>query len=290
VIASAPAQTQRVPDLVVHAARQQVTRHVVIDGDCLFSPGLPDVSNRSSRPHIRISNVLGMKQCVIAVLLAGCNSQGTAHDADATDAATLETSIAPLPDDVCVVADPNQQLESECCLEPARRQPHTNAATVIDLRDAATIADATCGHYESGFGYKLPVEPAAYPVKVILPAVTARDPACEVTCRTDGVSGTAFGIGIHTEPALLGHNGYGMAIYVPPPWKFVSGGCGEACAWPCLEQYQEFGVRSCVTIFYGSFGFATADANAPSVEAIIELIDMPADTSSLGESQCCLLE
>lgn len=222
-------------------------------------------------------------RAVVPLLVVACNS--TSSDA------TLDTGIDRVPDDVCVSADPDRQLESECCLAEARREPSAEAKTVIDLSDVAAISNATCAQFKRPeFGHPLPADPQAYPVKIVLPAVPARDAACAELCDAGDAPPTAFGIAIQTDATLLGNNGYGMAIYVPPPWRFVSGGCGEACAWPCLGGYQEFGVRSCTTIYYGDFGFATADEHAPSVEAIVELVEAPAEPGAFGESNCCLFE
>ncbi|APR88419.1 hypothetical protein A7982_13768 [Minicystis rosea] len=128
-------------------------------------------------------------------------------------------------------------------------------------------------------------------MKIILPALHGADATCLDWCG-DGVDtpSTTFGIAISTPGSLYGSNGGRvLAISVPPPWFFVSGGCGEACAYSCLEGYQEFGVRSCITLSHGSFGFATADPNAPSVEAVVELLDVEGGAAhEYAPGHCCV--
>lgn len=225
--------------------------------------------------------ITARRAVLCAVTLVGCGNSGSA------------LVFEPPAGELCVAAVVGQALESECCLPGTRRLLPERAMTVVDLSDIAAIPQGTCGTYLSREpptrrGYKLPSDPLAYPLKVILPAVTAADPACRETCNPGGDVTTAFGIALETEGLIGGNSGRGISILVPPPWKFVSGGCGEACAWPCLDGYQEFGVRACTTFFHGDFGFATADSNAPSVEAIVELIDAPVSSDELGDGNCCL--
>lgn len=191
-------------------------------------------------------------------------------------------------------------LAAACCPAESLRPVPALAQTVLDLSDPASITAGTCSTYTSDqFPFRraipLPVAPEAYPLKMILPAVDARDPGCESLCPPgdDGVERTAFGIAITTgtpETGYLigGNSGRVLAISVPPPWYFVSGGCGEACAWPCLEGYQEFGVRSCISLAHGDFGFATRDPRAPSVEAVIELITVDGPIAEYAPNGCCV--
>lgn len=196
-----------------------------------------------------------------------------------------------------------------CCDEVQRPLP-TEFATVIDFSSIDAIPRGTCSDYvydpnaptKLFRGYWLPTDPAAYPIKLILPALSGADPACEQVCPPYGGPKTAFGIGLEGNHGLSNadapvsapwsHSGPLLSVRVPAPWFFVSGGCGEACSWPCLNGYQEFGEpRTCATPSHaGGFGFATADPSAPSVEAIIELIDIdPAeDIYEKYPRSCCV--
>lgn len=125
-------------------------------------------------------------------------------------------------------------VESTCCdiLSPVPAQ----VRTVVDLSDVGAITDGTCGAYLPGRrAVMLPSDPAAYPLAVILPAIDGADPACTATCEFEPY--TAFGIAVATDGLIGGDTGRTLAVLVPPPWRFVSGGCGEACAWPCLGGY-----------------------------------------------------
>lgn len=182
--------------------------------------------------------------------------------------------------------------ESVCCKLEAQQPVPSSVITVIDLSSVDDIPVGTCGTYlypeePRRRGYVLPSDPAAYPLKVILPRITGVDPRCASTCG-DTPPATAFGIAMVSE-GLIGYNtGRAFSIVVPPPWKFVSGGCGEACAWPCIGGYQEFGIRSCTVLAFGDFGFATEDPAAASVEALIDLVTLPATPGEWGPSSCCL--
>lgn len=178
------------------------------------------------------------------------------------------------------------------CMPVAKRAAPTTFASTLDATDPSSLASGLCAHYVSpanAGAILLPSAPAAYPIKLILPSVSAADCACEVVCNgAQNGPTTAFGIALASEGLIGGNSRRAFAIRVAPPWYFVSGGGGEAYPWPCVGGYQEFGVRSCIQIGYGDFGFATHEANAPSVEAIIELVDLP-DGGEVG-TYCCPFE
>ena len=160
---------------------------------------------------------------------------------------------------------------------------------MIDLSDVSSITRGTCGTYLIGEypyrqGFELPNDPGAYPLKIILPASPGTDPSCEAVCN-EFEPYTAFGIALETDGLIGAGTGRGLSVLVSPPWKFVSGGCGEACTYPCLGGYQEFGVRSCVTFFHGDFGLATAEPAAPAGEALVELVTVD---DSIAPTLCCL--
>lgn len=198
----------------------------------------------------------------------------------------------------CVITD-DPTAPAVCCPDESLRALPESALSVLDLSDAAAIEEGTCGTYydEAQPGTRrsvaLPLSPSSYPLKIVLPALDGPDPACEVTCGGAEPVATTFGVALRTGSVedgyvIGGDTGRVLAISVPPPWFFVSGGCGEACPWPCLEGYQEFGVRSCYTLAHGDFGFATADPSAPSVEAVVELLDVGEEAFELAPGGCCL--
>lgn len=201
-------------------------------------------------------------------------------------------------DPIALTCDDGREgkLRAECCATDSLRPIPDIARTILDLSNPEPLSAGTCAAYaENRRGVVLPIVPEAYPLKVVLPAVEARDPGCETACppAEDGLAGTAFGIAIETGSPEHGYligadTGRVLAISVPPPWYFVSGGCGEACAWPCLEGYQEFGVRSCITLAHGDFGFATREVNVPSVEAVIELISIDVPAWEYAPYGCCV--
>lgn len=214
----------------------------------------------------------------VFVTLLGCDAAET----KLPDAVSLDLTYTAPPGPLCEEPDPNTQQASECCDAP--RAAPTMVASVLDLSRPGMLDVGTCATYFGSSpkrGVRLPTERAAYPLKVILPAPRGPEPGCGMC--PPGDSPTAFGIAIEAQHVV--GPGHGLAVLVPPPWEFVSGGCGEACAWPCLSGYQEFGRRSCIELAYGDFGFATADPIAPSVEALIEWID--AEPGQLGEANCC---
>ncbi|APR85154.1 Hypothetical protein A7982_10503 [Minicystis rosea] len=172
---------------------------------------------------------------------------------------------------------------------------------MLDLSNPDNIPIGTCNGFDlfqqdPPTAILLSHDPADYPMKIVLPALTAPDEACLEACPDNG-SGmrTTFGVAIGTRSKdgqyLIGSDtGRLLAISVPPPWSIVSGGCGESCAWPCLEGYQEYGPRSCLTIGYGDFGFATNDPHAPSVEAVVELLDVGDAAVGYAPNHCCLYQ
>jgi hypothetical protein len=185
-----------------------------------------------------------------------------------------------------------------CCPSDRLRAPPATAASVLDLSSLDGTVNGTCGTYDGPVAQailQLSRSPADYPMKIILPALQEADPASLEACPDDlDMPHTAFGIAISTgegeaDDLIGGNSGRVLAVSVPPPWFFVSGGCGEACPYRCLAGYQEFGVRSCITLSYGSFGFATADPNAPSVEAVVDLLDVEGVPAfEFAPSHCCI--
>ena len=231
-----------------------------------------------------------MLRCAVLLVVTSCGrspAPTTTIDGAADNGApdTYADTTFTYEGTTCSIAgDP----ESVCCKPEAQRPVPSSVTTVIDLSSTETVPIGTCGSYffdspPSRLGYRLPVDPAAYPLKVILPTLTGADPACASTCGDM----TAFGIALETEGLIGGDTGRALAVLVPEPWRFVSGGCGEACAWPCLDGYQEFGIRTCITFSYGDFGFATADPAAPSVEALVDLVAV-ATPGELGSAKCCV--
>jgi hypothetical protein len=236
----------------------------------------------------------GESQPTDATAADASTTDASATDASASDAGASEDASgadARVPEEggACIAAD---SAGDTCCVAGALRPLPASFASVVDLSDIASISIGTCGKYlfdetPHRRGYELPSDPAAYPLKLVLPAISGADPACEPVCN-EFEPYTAFGIALEVSSDLIGFRAArGLAIFVPSPWKFVSGGCGEACPYPCLGGYQEFGIRSCTTLFFGDFGVATESASAPSVEVVIELIDAPAQPGAFGASSCC---
>lgn len=201
--------------------------------------------------------------------------------ADTTDASAADCLAR--PDDPIILTTPVGPIAEGCCAS-ADLSPLPTPVSTLDLRNVATLQGATCGDQtttpSNEYGVELPSDPSAYPLEIITPAVSLADPACEALCSASGDAPvTAFGFGVKSHHVIGFAQGRGLVVYAPKPWYFVSGGCGEACAWPCLTGYQEFGVHGCVAIGHGSFGLATAEANAPSVSVIVDLVqidDLPA--------------
>lgn len=209
-------------------------------------------------------------------------------DGASSDAGFAFDSSATVTCDTATVAE----ILRPSCTDPSLHIPvPSEVATVLDLSAFGPGHPDTCGpFFELSLleGLRLPIDPAAYPMQVILPALDGADPGCEacwpgLDVRAQGLFGeeavTAFGVALETYHADLGrsliggNSPYMLAVSVPPPWYVVSGGGGEAYPWPCISGYQEFGIRSCITLPYGGFGFATVDPNAPSVSAILTLVE-----------------
>lgn len=247
---------------------------------------------------------------IVATLLAtSCASSGTKGDAAADglakdsgrDALVIPFSDSSAPRDdaqgdastehpLCEEPPPAEPfLPNFCCPIERQRARPTAAVSTLDLSAPETLQAGTCAFYDTPReAIFLPDSVDAYPLKVVLPALTGADPACDRVCNNLGAEeATAFGLSLDVPDGFIGGNsGRALGISVAPPWYFVSGGRGEAYPWPCLGGYQEFGVRSCVTLPYGGFGFATADANAPSVEVTIEVVPSPLDRAGV-DYDCC---
>lgn len=230
-----------------------------------------------------------------AALDAGATIDATAAPQDAAHGDALPPELSVFDPAVVITCDTSTTAEllRPSCADPSLRIPvPSEVASVLDLSAFGPGHPDTCGPYFERpleDGLRLPLDPAAYPMQVILPAVQGADPSCEACWpgsdeRTKGLFGdapvTAFGVALETvdaeaNAALIGYDtGRLLAVSVPPPWYVVSGGGGEAYAWPCISGYQEFGVRSCITLPYGAFGLATVDPNAPSVSAILSLVEI----------------
>lgn len=222
-------------------------------------------------------------------------------DATAADAAPLDLRPADAgsaPFDrtsvvTCDTATVARVLRSSCADEALLVAVPERVATVLDLRASGPGAEGTCEPYFGAAGFAehailLPRDATAYPMQIILPSVSGADPACEdcglfVDARAQPLFGeqrvTAFGVAFETYHQDVGSTVFGpnqrtmLAISVPPPWYVVSGGGGEAYPWPCIAGYQEFGIRSCIGLPYGGFGFATVEPDAPSVSAILTLVE-----------------
>jgi hypothetical protein len=155
-------------------------------------------------------------------------------------------------------------MEADCCAD-ARIALPTTAATALDLRGLAPGAAGTCGEPTK---LVLPADRRAYPLMVVLPAVSAPDPFCATGCADRGVE-TLFGV-VFTLPDEL-VDAYRPLIVAPPPWRYVydhNSLAGDAC----LGGYQEFGERACVRTNYGgSIGFATGATTVAVHQALIEL-------------------
>lgn len=187
---------------------------------------------------------------------------------------------------------PPPLVRKEACSNHPLLPAPTSFATVLDLRDTTVAHAGRCAAFASNpfKGLPLPSDPAAYPLKILLPALDGPDCDCAPICNgpTAGPA-TAFGLAFDTTMSL-GHAGRVLTVRVPAPWMFVSGGGGEAYAWPCVGGYQEFHQRSCISLAWGSFGFATQDPNAPhGREAILDLTSVD-DPFALEPPSCCLGE
>lgn len=155
----------------------------------------------------------------------------------------------------------------------------TSFTTTVDLRAGASVL-GTCGRHDGGAATTLPDDPAQYPIRVLLPAVEAADPACEVTCNgnpEDPVTTFGIALGIEDNGHRLRTAGLAPIIVAPSPWLVVSGGCGEACPHPCLGGYQEFGEPlACLGPTHANgFGFATAANDVLPLEAFVDLTTHP---------------
>lgn len=67
--------------------------------------------------------------------------------------------------------------------------------------------------------------------------------------------------------------GVTAVLAVNEPWTIVAGGCGEACAIPCLEGYQEFQPTTCLGSYARQFGIATDVVDPPDAELLVDLAD-----------------
>lgn len=226
-----------------------------------------------------------MSRCVlvaIAVALVACG--GSSAPKPIADMAT-PPDFATLP--------PTVTTTGTACATADQIAAPTTFATTLDLHDEATVGDGTCSARFAGHSaHALPTDPTAYPLRITLPAITAVDNACGDLCNNaSALFPTKFGVAFSIGD-LLDIDDRVLAIRVPPPWYFVSGGVGEAAPWQCLSGYQEYEVRSCIAIDRGGFGFATNDSNAPSVDAIVELVIVPGGrtASDYIPQNCCLFQ
>lgn len=213
--------------------------------------------------------------------------KGAPVDASSVDG--LADVWGPLPEALPHEDCGNGEGGRPCCPEPFSRTRPTDIRTTVDLSKIDYTADGTC-HQRLARGnttFQLPSDVGAYPLKIVLPALSGGDPDCAAYCS--GSPATAFGIAVEVGGLLSDREDKRtMAVSVPEPWKFVSGGCGEACPWSCLSGYQEYGgPQSCISIDYGGFGFATADPHAKSVEVTVEVYDVAQAEIEPRALNCC---
>jgi len=255
--------------------------------------------------HVDVSGIPGADTTIEDVSDSSSDVDGVQMMDDTLTDVEEDTEMSPIACDMPRAIPGTGSLL--CCEDVQRRLP-TEFPTVIDLSDVSMISRGTCGDLiadrEGGRelfpGHWLPTDPADYPVKIILPASPGMDPDCAALCEANGDTTTAFGIAFEGVQGTIDEvmsppwsvEGPLISVTVPEPWFFVSGGCGEACSWTCLGGYQEFGEpRRCATPAHlEGLGFATGDPMAPSVEAIIELIDIPADIKLYERytNACCV--
>ncbi len=159
----------------------------------------------------------------------------------------------------------------------------SSVVTVIDATDPATVKGRCDAEIEEGFFFEeehhlvLPEDRDAYPVllKVSADGFEGSCTYCQVLSNNPIF--TTYGVGF-SVPYAAWAEGEGRRfarLHVNDPWKIVSGGCGEACAHPCVhpsEGYLEFIPTSCLASFGSGFGVATAAVNPPPANVIIELV------------------
>jgi hypothetical protein len=95
---------------------------------------------------------------------------------------------------------------------------------------------------------------------------------------------TQYGLAIDIPYDGEFHGRYTTFVTVNEPWQVVSGGCGEACAHPCLSHYLEFQPTPCLSSHAHAFGIATDQEDPPIAEVIVQLIE-PRTVET-----CCPLE
>ena len=163
----------------------------------------------------------------------------------------------------------------------------TAVASVLDLRGLPDSDPGLCRTpaYVDGAvvgPIELPADPAAYPLKVLLPARTEPHPACVSTCTTPIREGlTALSVVFHLG---LSNQVHAPTLVVSAPWQVISAGDGDPSSDACLGDYQEFGMCSCIRLPYGStFGVAVATPPEAGGELLIEVAPKNADFTT----NCC---
>lgn len=142
---------------------------------------------------------LHLVQVLLVLVLAGlggCASR-VAEPPDAS-ASSLDFDHDWRDAELCAVVD---SMEADCCTD-ARIALPARAASSLDLRGLVSGATGTCGDPTK---LVLPADPSAYPLMVLLPAVTGADPSCATGCAGRGVE-TWFGVVLSLPDALV--NGY----------------------------------------------------------------------------------
>jgi hypothetical protein len=145
--------------------------------------------------------------------------------------------------------------------------------TIIDLTDVDTVVGRCDARSENTWDADnhtvLPDDPAAYPLVVRVSAQGFAGPCTQ--CEINGQPpATTYGVAIALPQALWNMT---AVLAVNEPWSIVAGGCGEACAIPCLEGYQEFAQTTCLGSYAREFGIATDVLNPPDAELLVDLAE-----------------
>jgi hypothetical protein len=210
---------------------------------------------------------------LLALALAACGSP--APTPLAADAAPPIDARA----DVTLSCVPAAESALPACA--TRHAIERQANTVIDLRNVRT------GRCDDGVAagftpFELPTELAAYPLLIRVSAAGFAGP-CSVCSGTE--PSTAFGVGFEirrcaidpvtgdcTDDGLDPRSNLSITARVDGPWTLGAGGCGKACAWPCIGGYQEFARSTCFASNSLELGVATDRADAPDAEIYVDLI------------------
>ena len=149
----------------------------------------------------------------------------------------------------------------------------TEVRTIVDLTDPDRVVgrcDSDMDTWDSDSHTVLPNDPDAYPLLVRVSA-EGFDGECSY-CEQGGVT-TTYGVAMALPYELWAQSGETAILAVNEPWSIVSGGCGETCAIPCLDGYQEFTPGTCLGSYARDFGVATNVENPPVAELLVALTD-----------------